>query len=135
MKLCTSSLQFSNLIEIILKDDYKKFKLFCPKSLGGQIDKMPFLNFCISSNSLQIINLLLKNKELVKTAKINITTIKCLLKNKIFKLKEKTYIYKILIKYLTNIKDKCLLNLIVKYDMQCICWLDSSQNLNKKIKN
>lgn len=131
MKLCTSSVQFSNLIDIILKDDCKKFNFCCPKNLEGQIDKMPFLNFCISSNSIQIIKGLLKNKELLKTAVINITTIKCLLKNKVFTLKEKTYIYQKIIKYLKNIKDKFLLNLIIKYDIKCISWLNKSKKLNK----
>lgn len=131
MKLCTSSLKFSHLIDIILKDDSKRFKLFMPQSLNGQIDKMLFFNFCISSSSFKILKLLINHKDAIKTGVINISTVKSLLKNKKLTVQQKTYIYRKLIKHKINITDSFLLKLISKYDQKCIFWLNSSKSLKK----
>lgn len=132
MKLCTSSPKFKDLIEIILNDDNKKFLEKKPKNLSGQIDKMPFFNFLLSSNSFKIMKIIIKNQQLTDTSDINLTTLKLLLSNKYLSISEKTYIYTKIIKRHIMVPEKRLFKLILKDDVKCLFWLNRSKSLKIK---
>lgn len=131
MKLCSSSHKYKNIILIILNDDKYKFCKNLPSNLQGQIDKMFFLNFCISSNSIKIIKTIIKNTQLLDTIEINIMTLILLLKNSIFTTKEKTYIYNKIIKTKLEISSEKLFSLLLKYDIKCLFWLKKKKLIIK----
>lgn len=129
MKLCSSSPCYKSIINIILEDDIKKFTLSMIKNFTGQIDKKPFLNFCLESEAIKIIKKIVKNQQLNKDIFINKQTIELLLKNKKLSLSEKTYIYTKIIKKKLIVNDGWLLKAIIKYDIRALIWLEKSQKL------
>jgi hypothetical protein len=132
MKICSYSPQFKNIIPFILEDDSKSFFEKIPKNFFGQIDKKPFLNFCIESNAIKIIKKILINPELTKTINTNKETFFLLISNKKLKASEKTYIYTKIKKNNFKINEKIVFRLICKYDKRLLFWLNKSKFLEKK---
>jgi len=132
MKICQSSNNFNKLINCILDDNLNIFLTNLPSNLNGKIDNKPFINFCLESDSKEILKNIIRNQNLITTSKINKETFMLLSKTKTLNSKEKTYIYMNLIKNKIKIPSKLFLKMAISGNNIVYKWIDFKPN-NKEV--